>query len=153
MSVTPSSTPRAAHWLRDQLLLLDNLIAASESDVHGDSYDDWELSKAFLTQLLHTAQNIEAHEQVRACVVGDAGVSVTSFGPPDLAEPTAALSYDCLATGEAAASGLELGKLRQILVSGTEGKLAVFRLGQMDFSILAPLDTRLASVLSRRPNS
>lgn len=144
------STQSAGHWLREQLDLLDSLLLASESYNEGNSIDEWELARAFLAQLLLTARKISERDPVSACVVSESGVTVAAHGAVELAEPIAAVSYDCLATGQAAVDQLELGRLQQLLVSGEDRKLAIFRLGFMDVSILAPTDTHLASVLSTK---
>ena len=143
------SRPRPGHWFAEHLRVLERM-AREAGEASDDASEEWQRYHALLAELLDTARDIGEADPVTACVVGQQGVSLGSYGDPDYSVAVAALADDCVALGQRIADPLDLGELRQIVFVGEQAKLALFHLGSVHFSVLAPADVVLGRFLARR---
>ncbi len=102
---------------------------------------------AFRDRLGELVEAVSRRPGVLGCVAAHEGLLVAAAGDAPDFEAVAAVAQSAVLSGHDAADKLRLGDLRQVLVVGERGKLAVLRVGDMTVGVLAPEEVSLAAAL------
>lgn len=106
--------------------------------------------RAALLEALGTlVAEVGAREGVDGCFAAHEGLLVAVEGRKVSFEAVAAMAQHGLEPAREAAEGAGLGPLRQLLLVGDTGKLALFLLGPLTFGIVAPAAVDLGGALAR----
>jgi predicted regulator of Ras-like GTPase activity (Roadblock/LC7/MglB family) len=144
----------SVHWLADQVAELTEL--SQRCHLHSERWakregvsasDDAEPRAAFMSALRKVILQIGQHDGVSGCFVAHDGLVVESSGEAADYEALAAMSQWCVTPAHQVVETLSLGALQQILLIGSDRKLAMIQLGQMTLGILAPTSVQLSDVL------
>jgi predicted regulator of Ras-like GTPase activity (Roadblock/LC7/MglB family) len=142
------------HWLTDQVAVLKalsqrcHLINERWTKREGGSEtQESEARAAFMAALRKVVGQIKQHEGILACFVAHEGLVVEAIGEETEFEALAAMTQWCVTPAHHAVETLSLGTLQQILLIGSERKLALIQLGQMTLGILAPNSVQLSDTL------
>jgi predicted regulator of Ras-like GTPase activity (Roadblock/LC7/MglB family) len=144
----------SAHWLAEQVAELKEL--SQRCHLHSERWakregvsqsGEAEARTVFMAALRKVIEQIGQHEGVSGCFVAHDGLVVESTGQSADYEALAAMSQWCVTPGHQVVETLSLGALQQILLIGSERKLAMIQLGQMTLGILAPTSVHLSDVL------
>lgn len=139
------------HWLADCLRQLQELgerhvrakglYAAGAADARAaDS-----ARRDYLTALAEMVEQVQRRPGVSACFVCHDGLLVTQAGTDHSFEALAAIAQRCLEAANQATK--EIGEIRQMVLAGDDGKLALFCLGPIVVGIRGALDANLAQSL------
>jgi len=138
------------HWLAQQLTSLDQVAERfARAKTGGDRFvpETGDAREAFRRALADLASGVSKRPGVAASFVAHEGLVLATGGNVPDFDALAATAQVCLSAGKAAATGLSLGGLKQMVLVGEDHKLALFLVGQMALGILAPCDVNLAAVL------
>lgn len=143
------------HWLADQVAVLGELsercrLLNKRHPIQGgvSSENEANARTAFLSKLRSVVEHVNQRHGVLGCFVAHEGLLVEAAGDTVDFEALAAMSQWCEVPAQRAAETLSLGSVQQILIIGSERKLALIQLGQMTMGILSPASVQLSEVLS-----
>ncbi len=142
------------HWLTQQLDRLERLAGeyrelrglalAREVDVTTADAG----RRLFFDAVSETAAEIQRRPGVDACFVSHEGLVCKEAGQAKSFEALAAFAQSCLETASSSVAQPVLGGVRQMVLVGDDGKLALFRLGSLAVGIRCGTDVNLARILS-----
>ena len=137
------------HWLATQV---DDL--KSKAEVHARAralgpatVHELAAREDFLTATRALVAAIGDRSGVTACFVSHDGLLADCRGDAPDFEALAAVAQTCAATAGRAGLELSLGDVNQVVLVGSDQKLALLIVGQLALGILCPVDTSLAGVL------
>jgi predicted regulator of Ras-like GTPase activity (Roadblock/LC7/MglB family) len=123
------------HWLESQLERLHALVESQARD-------------AFLSAVEDVTSEVVRRDGVTACFVCHDGLLLETAGRAPDFEALSAMTQTWMVAGKEAALTLSLGKVRQMVIVGSEHKLALFVIGQLAVGILSPSAVVLGRVLA-----
>jgi predicted regulator of Ras-like GTPase activity (Roadblock/LC7/MglB family) len=142
------------HWLSQQLDRLDRLAAeyrelrglalAREVDVSAADA----ARRMFFEALGEATTEIHRRPGIDACFVSHEGLLCEKAGESPSFEALAAFAQSCVETARHPVAQPLVGGVRQMVILGDSGKLALFCLGSMAVGIRCGLDVNLARILS-----
>ena len=142
------------HWLAEQVAELTEL--SQRCHLHSERWikregvsdsGDAEARATFMSALRKVIEQIGQRDGVLGCFAAHDGLVVDSTGESADYEALAAMSQWCVTSAYQVAETLSLGSLQQILLIGSDKKLALVQLGQMTLGILAPTSVQLSELL------
>lgn len=143
------------HWLAERVGELSALSSTYEERCEqrrrGQEVPDGaerDARRALMALVDEVVGQLAERTGVLASFAAHDGLLVTGAGDHTLLEGAAAMSQWLLMPAENASDTLALGNVDQLLVSGSERKLAVLRVGVVAFGVVAPRSVNLASVLA-----
>ncbi|MFO0591607.1 MAG: roadblock/LC7 domain-containing protein [Polyangiaceae bacterium] len=139
------------HWLSDRIVEINALAEEHGSYVGAARNSPAALRgrESLLRSLGRLVEEVASRPGVRASFVSHDGLLLAQAGGAADFEALAALGGQCVRTCSDTARHLDLGGARQVLIVGSERKLALLPMGQMILGILSDEATRLAEVLER----
>lgn len=144
----------SGHWLVDQVAMLRDLSQQSHllnerwaKRAGASGKKESKARAAFLSTLRQVVVQIGEHDGVLGCFVAHDGLVVETAGKELDFEALAAMAQWCVMPAYNAVETLSLGSLQQILLIGSERKLALIQLGQMSLGIVAPISVQLSETL------
>jgi len=142
------------HWLTEQVTILKGLSERCHlinerwaKREGGSETHESEARATFMAALREVVEQINKHEGILACFVAHDGLVVEATGEAAEYEALAAMTQWCVTPAHHAVETLTLGTLQQIVLIGSERKLALIQLGQMTLGILAPVSVQLSDTL------
>lgn len=144
----------SVHWLADQVAALTKLsehyrVEQQRQQTGEDISPAHESSArtAFLFALRKLVEQVNQRPGVSGCFVAYEGFTVEAAGKGVDYDALAAMTQSSLMPAEHAAETLSLGAVQQLVIVGSEQKLALIQLGQMTLGILSPASVQLSEVL------
>lgn len=142
------------HWMAQQLERLNALAQRhaqmKSQDVArtagGMSVDD--ARRELIGALAGAATEIQRRPGVTACFVSHDGLIFEQAGDAPSFEALAALAQSCVELARTATASHMLGEIRQMVLVGSDAKLALFSLGSITVGIRCAVDTNLARALA-----
>jgi predicted regulator of Ras-like GTPase activity (Roadblock/LC7/MglB family) len=123
------------HWLESQLERLHALVDDDARD-------------AFLSAVEDVTSAVVRRDGVTACFVCHDGLLIETAGRAPDFEALSAMTQSWMVAGKEAALTLSLGKVQQMVIVGSEHKLALFVIGPLAVGILSPSAVVLGRVLA-----
>lgn len=139
------------HWLAEQVREIDALAEQHRrlQAAEGNSAPALRAREGLLLALGRLAEQVAARPGVLASFVAHEGLLLARGGHTGDFDALAALGDQCVRTCAETARTLALGGARQVVIVGTERKLALVPVGQMVLGIVSGEATRLAESLER----
>jgi predicted regulator of Ras-like GTPase activity (Roadblock/LC7/MglB family) len=142
------------HWLAERLEALHDLAErhlrlkglATVGAVENIAADT--ARRAYFTALTDTAEQVKQRPGVSACFVCHDGLLFAQAGEASSFEALAAVTQQCMEVARLAAESAHIGEVRQMVLVGSDGKLALFYLGHVAVGIHSAVDVNLALSLS-----
>ncbi len=108
----------------------------------------------FVAALNTVVTNIALHSGISSCLISFDGLVMAKAGneKSDF-DALAAVTQEYISSAEKGAQILTLGGVQQMVVIGSEHKIAVVTIGEMALSVLSPRSTHLAASLSESHNN
>jgi predicted regulator of Ras-like GTPase activity (Roadblock/LC7/MglB family) len=142
------------HWLAEQVAALNRLSEqyeylnrAWQDSVSVPREQEAKARAEFMAGLRAVVEQISRRRGISGCFVANEGLLVEAVGDTLDFEALAAMAQWCETPAEHAAKTLTLGTVQQILIIGSENKLALIRLGRMTLGIVSPTSIQLAETL------
>ena len=144
------------HWLAEQVAALSELaknyrltnVRWSQREGATEAHES-EGRMVYMDSLREVVSQINQRRGVLGCFVAHDGLLVEAAGEGLDFEALAAMTQWCVMPANNAAETLSLGNVQQILIIGSERKLALIQLGQMTL-VASPLPGATATFLQQR---
>ncbi len=106
----------------------------------------------FILNLNNLVEDVSDQPGIMACLVSYDGLLLAKAGSAPDFEALAALTQECLQPAAKASKILALGEMQQMVLIGTEYKLAVITVGAMALCVLSPRSTSMSNSLRNKVN-
>lgn len=136
------------HWLSAELGHVRSLAGAFAAAREADDGGSKAARERYLSALNTLVEQIAAHPGVTSAFCAHQGLPLAAAGEAAEAELLAAMAEWCLVPAVGAARSLELGELRQMVISGERRKLALLQVGEISLGVLCPSEVNLAALLA-----
>ncbi len=101
----------------------------------------------FVAALNRIVVNVAMHSGVSGCLISFDGLVMAMAGEVPDFDGLAAVTQECVEAATKGSKILDLGELQQLVVVGTEHKIAVVAIGGLALSVLSPRNTNLSASL------
>lgn len=137
----------AGHWLAGEIARVRALAEALPAAT--PSRDGRDARAELLEAISALVREVAGHAGVEACFASHEGLLVAVAGESPGFDALAAMAQHGLEPAREAAVGAALGPLRQMVLVGETGKLALLCLGPLTLGILSPSRVDLGGALAR----
>jgi len=106
----------------------------------------------FVEALNKVVTNIALHSDISSCLISLDGLVMAMAGDKKSDfDALAAVTQEYVVSAKKGSKTLSLGDVQQIVVIGSEHKIAIVTIGEMALSVFSPRSTYLAVSLSKAP--
>ena len=142
------------HWFESQIAKLVSLseeytahrTVRNDQSATFDHQPDVHRSK-LVEALNRIVTKVAAHRGVSGCLISYDGLVMAMAGEASDFDALAAVTQEFVDVANKGINTLELGRMQQIVVVGTNYKIAVVVIGTMALSVLSPRTTNLSASL------
>lgn len=107
----------------------------------------------FILNLNTLVEDVSTQPGIMACLVSYDGLLLAKAGIATDFDALAALTQECLQPASKASAILGLGDIQQMVLIGTENKIAVVTVGAMALCMLSPRSTIMSNSLRDKVNN